>query len=201
MKELRKLSESGIYETIQLKEIKSAAAAVRCINGCVHAVVVEIQNVSRCGETFQDGIFHKNMKFVVDLYSPHLRSKLPSEEYEMIAMQRHDDGSWTFTINEFPIMDELAIEEFYIRMVERRRREREEATSRLEAEHLATLEVTTNSSSNSMTRFKFNETQDQYFALIYMLMCRLPLVCRIWIVLAGEAHRNLLEKQVERDER
>lgn len=52
----------------------------------------------------------------MDLYSPYFQSKLPSEEYEMLVMQSVADETWTFTINEFPIMDELAIEKFYIKV-------------------------------------------------------------------------------------
>lgn len=60
------------------------------------------------------------MKLVLELYSPHFRSRLPAEEFEMMVMQRFDDGSWTFTINEFPLMDELAIESFYIKVTNSR---------------------------------------------------------------------------------
>lgn len=58
------------------------------------------------------------MKLVVDLYSPHFRSQLAAEEYALMVMQRYEDGSWTFTINEFPLMDELAIESFYIKVTD-----------------------------------------------------------------------------------
>jgi len=106
--ELAKLSDSEIYTTLSLKKINYAAE--------------------------QDGIFHFNTLLTLELESPHFKSKKSVEEYKMIVMLHKEDGVKALAIDEFPVMDEDAIEEFYIRKIENRRKQREESFRRLEIE-------------------------------------------------------------------
>lgn len=106
--ELAKLSDSDIYTTLSLKKIMYAAE--------------------------QDGIFHYNTLLTLELRSPHFKSKKETEEFKMIVMLHKEDGVRALAIDEFPVMDEDAIEEFYIRKIENRRRQREESFRRLEIE-------------------------------------------------------------------
>ena len=108
VKELSKLSDSDIYTTLSLKKIIYAAQ--------------------------QDGIFHDNTLLTLELTSPYFNSKKLSEEFKMIVMVHKEDGVKALAIDEFPIMDEDAIEEFYIQKIERRRKQREESFRRLEIE-------------------------------------------------------------------
>jgi hypothetical protein len=52
----------------------------------------------------------------------------------MIVLEHKEDGVKALAIDEFPVMDEDAIEEFYIRKIEQRRKQREESFRRLEIE-------------------------------------------------------------------
>lgn len=108
VRELSRLSDSDIYETLSLHRVTYAAE--------------------------QDGIFHFNTLLQLELSSPHFKSGKPVEEYKMIVMEHKEDGIKSLAIDEFPVMDEDAIEEFYIRKIERRRKQREESFRRLELE-------------------------------------------------------------------
>ena len=108
--ELKKLSDSGIYSTLSLSKIVDAST--------------------------DDGIFHTNTMLRLELASPYFRSKKPHETFNMIVMKHKEDGIKSFAIDEFPVMDEDAIEQFWIQKVEAKRRLREEAFRRLEIEAL-----------------------------------------------------------------
>jgi hypothetical protein len=108
VRELSKLSDSEIYTTLLLKKIIYAAE--------------------------QDGIFHYNTLLTLELSSPHFKSGKPTEEFKMIVLEHKEDGVKALAIDEFPVMDEDAIEEFYIRKIEKRRKQREESFRRLEIE-------------------------------------------------------------------
>jgi hypothetical protein len=110
LEELKKLSDSTIYSTLSLAEITSAQE--------------------------QEGIFHHNIILNVELASPYFRSRQEKEKYEMIVMRHKEDGVRSFAIDEFPDMDEGAIESFWIRKVEKKRKLRKEAFRRLEIESL-----------------------------------------------------------------
>ncbi|KAJ1415090.1 hypothetical protein B484DRAFT_454645 [Ochromonadaceae sp. CCMP2298] len=108
VQELIKLSDSEVYTSLTLRKIVFAAE--------------------------HDGIFHYNTLLTVRLACPFFESGQAEEEFKLIVMLHKEDGVKAVAIDEFPVMQEDAIEEFYIRKVERRRREREQAFRRLEVE-------------------------------------------------------------------
>jgi hypothetical protein len=108
LRELRRLSESGIYETLDLVAIHQASMQV---SHTTHAPLS-----GRPIERVQDGVFHKNTLMTVELSSPHLL-EASSSLHDVIVMTDLDDGVKSFAIDEFPVMDEDAIEEFYERRV------------------------------------------------------------------------------------
>eukprot|EP01138_Halocafeteria_seosinensis_P000890 gb/GECG01000913.1/.p1 GENE.gb/GECG01000913.1/~~gb/GECG01000913.1/.p1 ORF type:complete len:268 (+),score=23.63 gb/GECG01000913.1/:1-804(+) len=91
LRHLQGLSESGIYETLTLKRILAAAK--------------------------QKGVYHMNTFLQVELESPYLLGGIPSTMHEIIVMEALDDGAKSFAIDEFPVMDPEAVEEFWTRMV------------------------------------------------------------------------------------
>lgn len=107
VKELQDLSDSGIYSTLSLHEVLSAEE--------------------------EPGVFHTNTILGLSLASPYFKSGLKEEDYTVVVMKHaHEDYS-TIAINEFPDMDENAIEEFYINKVEKKRSDREKIFQRWEA--------------------------------------------------------------------
>lgn len=114
VQELSKLSDSGIYETLELSKVLSAD---------------EI-----------DGLFHINILLHLELRSPYFASHNLLEKYHMIVMRHKEDNITTLAIDDFPVMDEDAIEEFYIKRVEYRRKMREKAFEELELDAIAMLQ-------------------------------------------------------------
>ena len=110
MDELKKLSDSGVYETLSLHSIDSAAT--------------------------QTGVFHFNYFLKLTMASPHFKDGKPTASFDVMVMRNLEDGVFSFAIDEFPVMDDDAIEEFWIRKVERHRKERDEAFKELEREAL-----------------------------------------------------------------
>jgi len=110
LRELAKLSDSGVYSTLSLSRVLSYRE--------------------------EDGLFHQNHHLSLELASPYFASKLAVESFEMIVMVHKDDGVKSFAIDEFPVMDEAAIESFWISKVEEKRGLREEAFRKLEIESL-----------------------------------------------------------------
>ena len=108
--ELKKLSDSGVYETLSLQEVVSAAT--------------------------QTGVFHFNYFLTLQLASPHFKDGKPSAPFEVMVMRNLEDGVFSFAIDEFPVMDEDAIESFWIEKVERHRKLREQSFAAMEAEAL-----------------------------------------------------------------
>jgi len=108
--ELKKLSDSRIYETLSLERIVSAEE--------------------------DDGIYHFNTILSIDLKSVYFKSGRASENFTVIVMRNKIDGSMSFAIDEFPEMDEIAIEEFWIRKVKEKRSQKEELLRKIEIESL-----------------------------------------------------------------
>jgi hypothetical protein len=109
--ELQKLSDSTIYSTLSLSRVVSAFK--------------------------EDGIFHTNTVLEVELASPHFRSQLPREPFQMFVMTHKEDAVKSFAINEFPVMDDAAIEDFHVAKVERKKVEREDYLRLLEIESMS----------------------------------------------------------------
>jgi hypothetical protein len=111
LEELRKLSDSTIYSTLELSQIMSAAK--------------------------EDGIFHENTILELELSSPYFRSKKLFERFHVFVMTHKEDDVKSFAINEFPVMNEDAIEMFHIAKVERKKEEREQYFRLLEIESMS----------------------------------------------------------------
>ena len=109
--ELRKLSDSTIYSTLSLSRVLSVFK--------------------------EDGIFHTNTVLEVELASPHFHSQQPREPFQMFVMTHKEDAVKSFAINEFPVMDDDAIEDFHVAKLERKKVEREEYLRLLEMESMS----------------------------------------------------------------
>lgn len=105
--ELRKLSDSGVYESIELARVASAEAKV--------------------------GVYHTNWFLRCVLASEHFKGGAPTIERDVIVMEDLEDGGLSFAIDEFPEMDDDAVEAFWIQKVERERAERERTFAEWEA--------------------------------------------------------------------
>ncbi|ETV88989.1 hypothetical protein H257_00407 [Aphanomyces astaci] len=107
--ELRKLSDTGIYTTLDLAQIKDASIQV--------------------------GQFHINTFLQLELASPHYKSCLATESFSVVVMKSTIDDVLSFAIDTFPVMDEAAIETFWIDMVERKRAARDAVFANWASEH------------------------------------------------------------------
>ena len=111
MSQLKILSDSGIYESLSLDSVLAAST--------------------------QSGIFHHNTFLQLELASDFFRDGRATGTFDVMVMRHLEDGTHSFAIDEFPEMNEDAIEEFWIRKVERQRAEREEVFRALEVEAAA----------------------------------------------------------------
>ena len=96
--ELRSMSHSGIYKTLDIKKIHSART--------------------------EEGVFHMNTFMTLELASPFLKTKQGKQTtsmHEVIVMKHLEDGKLSFAIDEFPEMNEKWVEKFWIESVETRR--------------------------------------------------------------------------------
>jgi len=110
MSELKKLSDSGVYESLTLVSVDAAEA--------------------------QKGVFHDNLFLKLTMSSPHLENGMTASRHEVIVMRHLKDGVRSFAIDEFPRMDEDAIEAFWIEKVERHRAARERSFAAMEEQEL-----------------------------------------------------------------
>ncbi|KAG5188660.1 hypothetical protein JKP88DRAFT_304031 [Tribonema minus] len=106
--ELRKLSDTGVYESLALKSIKAAATGA--------------------------GVYHDNTFLTLVLASPHFDGGSAEEEFEVMVMQHKTDGHRNFAISEFPAMAAGAIEQFYMQKVDADRKLRDAALQELDRE-------------------------------------------------------------------
>ncbi len=106
--ELQGLSDSGIYTTLSLHAVLSAEAA--------------------------RGVFHDKWHFKLALASPHFRDGAPTSTHDVVVMRALDDAVMSFAIDEFPDMDEDAIQAHWEQMVDRHRAQRGTAFRQFERE-------------------------------------------------------------------
>lgn len=121
MKELRGLSDSGVYESLSLRQILSASTQV-----VANYIVFSIPYLSPQLDQ-QVGTFHHNTFLSLEIASPFFKDNKSSAIFEVIVMDAFHDNSRSFAIDNFPEMDEDAVEQFWIRKVERERFLRDEA--------------------------------------------------------------------------
>jgi hypothetical protein len=110
LEELIKLSETRIYETLELKRIKSAYK--------------------------QEGIFHYNTIMTIELSSPYFVSGNQTEDFEIILMHHKEDNIKSIAIDEFPNMDEKVARQFLQKKIIEKRKEREVSFRKLELQAL-----------------------------------------------------------------
>jgi hypothetical protein len=107
VKELSKLSDSSIYETLSLFKVVSAQ--------------------------LHHGIFHKSVVLDLELHSPHYKSGKVIETFQMVVLENLTDGTKSLAIDEFPRMDESAIETFSIKKMKHHQLENEKTFDRMES--------------------------------------------------------------------
>jgi hypothetical protein len=108
LRELRKLSDSTVYSTLQISKVHSSVR--------------------------ENGIFHDNLIMEVELTSPFFKSGLERENFTVVVMTNKADRVKSLAIDEFPVMRDVSIESFYNEKVERKRRERERSLRWLDIE-------------------------------------------------------------------
>ena len=101
------LSFSGVYETLELHSVLSAAAG--------------------------EGVFHYNYLMEIEVSSEHLAAGTVSR-HRVLVMCSLEDGSLSLAIDDFPRMDNKIVEAFWIARVETHRRSREASFRGMELE-------------------------------------------------------------------
>lgn len=95
MGHLSNMSDSGVYTSLRLISIMEAAT--------------------------QEGVYHNNTLLTLELGSPHFLDGVPTSVHKVIVMADLEDGVRSFAIDQFPVMEPDAIEEFWMRKVDRHR--------------------------------------------------------------------------------
>jgi hypothetical protein len=83
------------------------------------------------------GIYHQNTVLELELASPYFKSGFSSETFEVYILRHLDDGLISYAIDAFPVMDEKAIERYYVQKVERKKRIRESSFRILELDSVS----------------------------------------------------------------
>jgi hypothetical protein len=127
---LKTMSDSGVYETLKLESIESAATQVSAEGSRMRALALSGSFSPSLLLTFsfsplQDGIFHYNTHVTVKLSSPHLLDGAASSTHRLLIMIDKEDRTRSFAIDAFPMMEPDAIEEFWMRKVDAHRARRE----------------------------------------------------------------------------
>lgn len=86
----------------------------------------------RLGACMQNGVFHHNTFITLDLGSPHFASGEATSRHDIMVMRDVEDGVRSFAIDDFPAMQEDAIEAHWEQSVEAKRAERELAFAQME---------------------------------------------------------------------
>lgn len=129
--ELRQLSDSGVYESLALARINQADVQVRAV---VDVSWKRFDLLSPCSFSLQEGAFHENFHIDLELSSEFLASGDATSRHKVVVMRDLEDDVLSFAIDEFPVMDEAAIEEHWVRKVQAKRAVREDAFDRMEAQ-------------------------------------------------------------------
>lgn len=108
VRHLAGLSDSGVYESLTLLRVASAAR--------------------------QEGVYHANTLLALELGSPHLLDGAPSTTVRVVVMADLEDGVRSFAIDDFPVMEPAAIEEAWEGKVEAGRAAREVELRKLDDE-------------------------------------------------------------------
>jgi len=106
--ELRPLSDSGIYNTLELGRILEASE--------------------------QEGVYHFNTFLTIELISPYLAGNIENSVHDVILMEDLEDHVKSFAIDEFPVMKPDEVERFWQERVDREIIERDLLLDELEAE-------------------------------------------------------------------
>ena len=71
-------------------------------------------------------MFHDSVRLSLALSSPHFKSKKTTETFSVLVMTSKSDKSKSFAIDEFPEMDPLAVEEFWVKKAKTKKAQRQE---------------------------------------------------------------------------
>eukprot|EP00743_Colponemidia_sp_Colp-15_P009896 GILK01010851.1.p1 GENE.GILK01010851.1~~GILK01010851.1.p1 ORF type:complete len:181 (-),score=26.08 GILK01010851.1:250-792(-) len=106
VKELQRISNSGIYETLQLKRVLSAKT--------------------------KPSSFHFNYILDIELVSPHLVVAPEASKHHVVVMKSITNGKLGLAIDEFPKMKEADVEDFWLIKRDAHMRERDESFAAME---------------------------------------------------------------------
>ena len=109
VEKLRELSDSGVFSSLDLKRIVSAATS--------------------------RGVYHDNWFLKVELTSPHLARGILSA-HDIIVMKSIEDGVLSLAIDEYPAMSQRSIDAFTRRKIERHKAQREVLFAEMEKDFL-----------------------------------------------------------------
>jgi hypothetical protein len=104
--ELRKLSDSGVYESLSLDNILSYS--------------------------FEDVSYHRSTSLKLSLASPHFQSGEKRETFEVVVLTHKEDGVKSLAIDNFPVMTDSSMEQYLVGKAKRKKLEREESFRYLE---------------------------------------------------------------------